>query len=289
MLKGVLIMLAAGLILSTGGSIIREIDEATGFQIVFWRSVSQSVLVFLFLFFRDYRSVLNTFVGIGLPGMGASICLGLAFFGFVFSITNTTVANTMFLISSVPFFTAVLAWPLLKERVAGVTWIAILVALTGVLVMVSQALALGKLFGNVMGLFCAISTAFYIIFIRWGATAGRQVEMIPVVCLAGIVAALLAFSLEGGDIFVSRNDFLWSIAAGALQNGPGFMLFTIAARYLPAAELALLGLVEVIISPIWVWLLYDEIPALFTLVGGSLVLLAVIGLSCWTIWRTNTT
>ena len=278
MLKGVLIMLAAGLILSTGGSIIREIDEATGFQIVFWRSVSQSVLVFLFLFFRDYRSVFNTFVGIGLPGMGASICLGLAFFGFVFSITNTTVANTMFLISSVPF----------KERVAGVTWIAILVALTGVLVMVSQALALGKLFGNVMGLFCAISTAFYIIFIRWGAAAGRQVEMIPVVCLAGIVAALLAFSLEGGDIFVSRNDFLWSIAAGALQNGPGFMLFTIAARYLPAAELALLGLVEVIISPIWVWLLYDEIPALFTLVGGSLVLLAVIGLSSWTIWRTKT-
>jgi len=285
MLKGVLIMLVAGLILSTGGPIIRQIDDATGFQIVFWRSVSQSVLVFLFLFFRDYRRVFNTFVGIGVPGVGASICLGLAFFGFVFSITNTTVANTMFLISSVPFFTALLAWPLLKEKVAGITWIAILVALTGVLVMVSQALAIGRLFGNVMGLFCAVSTAFYIIFIRWGTAAGRQVEMIPVVCLAGIVAAVLAFVLEGGDVFVSPNDFFWSVVAGALQNGPGFMLFTIAARYLPAAELALLGLVEVIIGPIWVWILHNEVPAPFTIFGGSLVLLAVIGLSSWTIWR----
>ena len=80
----------------------------------------------------------------------------------------------MFLISSVPFFTALLAWPLLKEKVAGITWIAILVALTGVLVMVSQALAIGRLFGNVMGLFCAVSTAFYIIFIRWGTAAGRH-------------------------------------------------------------------------------------------------------------------
>ena len=88
MLKVVLIMLVAGLILSTGGPIIRQIDDATGFQIVFWRSVSQSVLVFLFLFFRDYRRVFNTFVGIGVPGVGASICLGLAFFGFVFSITE---------------------------------------------------------------------------------------------------------------------------------------------------------------------------------------------------------
>ena len=116
--KGVILMMFAGVILSTGGPIIRQIDNASGFQIVFWRSVSQSIFVLLFLLCREGRLTGKSIVAIGPSGLIASVFLGLAFFGFVFSITNTTVANTMFLISTVPFFTALLAWPLLKEKVA---------------------------------------------------------------------------------------------------------------------------------------------------------------------------
>jgi drug/metabolite transporter (DMT)-like permease len=283
--KGVIIMMIAGLILSTGGPIIRNISDASGFQIVFWRSVSQSIFVLVFLLARNGGTTLRVFFDIGHSGLLASVFLGLAFFGFVFSITNTTVANTMFLISTVPFFTALLAWPMLRERVTGVTWIAILVALIGVLVMVSQALTMGKLLGNVMGLFCAGSTALYIICIRWGAVGGRKIDMIPVVCVAGLVAALISFIFEGGRVSVSSNDLIWCLIAGACQNGPGFMLYTMAARYVAAAELSLLGLVEVIIGPIWVWLLFNEIPALSTVTGGIFVLSAVVGLAIWSMYR----
>ena len=283
--KGVIIMMIAGLVLSTGGAIIRNISDASGFQIVFWRSVSQSIFVLLFLLVRNGRTTLKVFIDIGHSGLVASLFLGLAFFGFVFSITNTTVANTMFLISTVPFFTALLAWPMLKEKVTGVTWIAILVALIGVLVMVSQALTMGKLLGNVMGLFCAGSTALYIIRIRWGAVGGRQIDMIPVVCVAGLVAALIALFIEGGRVSVSTNDLTWCLIAGVCQNGPGFMLYTMAARYVTAAELSLLGLVEVIIGPIWVWLLFNEMPAIYTVIGGIFVLSAVVGLAIWSMYR----
>ena len=278
-------MMIAGLVLSTGGPIIRNISDASGFQIVFWRSVSQSIFVLLFLLARNRRTTVKVFIDIGHSGLIASLFLGLAFFGFVFSITNTTVANTMFLISTVPFFTALLAWPMLREKVTGATWIAILVALIGVLVMVSQALTMGKILGNVMGLFCAGSTALYIICVRWGAVEGRQIDMIPVVCVAGLVAALISFIFEGGRVSVSSNDLIWCLIAGACQNGPGFMLYTMAARYVAAAELSLLGLVEVIIGPIWVWLLFNEIPALSTVTGGIFVLSAVVGLAIWSMYR----
>ena len=91
-------MMIAGLVLSTGGPIIRNISDASGFQIVFWRSVSQSIFVLLFLLARNRRTTVKVFIDIGHSGLIASLFLGLAFFGFVFSITNTTVANTMFLI-----------------------------------------------------------------------------------------------------------------------------------------------------------------------------------------------
>lgn len=277
--KGVILMMFAGVILSTGGPIIRQIDNASGFQIVFWRSVSQSIFVLLFLLCREGRLTGKSIVAIGPSGLIASVFLGLAFFGFVFSITNTTVANTMFLISTVPFFTALLAWPLLKEKVATRTWGLIFVALAGVLVMVSHAVTKGKLLGNAMGIFCAVSTAFYIICVRWGAVKSRQIDMIPVVCVGGVIAALIAAFMEKGGISVSANDLMWCVIAGACQNGPGFMLYTMAARYVTAAELSLLGLIEVIIAPIWVWLLFREIPAFYTIVGGTLVLSAVVGLA----------
>ncbi|MFT7458355.1 MAG: drug/metabolite transporter (DMT)-like permease [Planctomycetota bacterium] len=278
-IKGLAIMLVAGLVLSSGGPIIRQIESASGFQIVFWRSIAQSVVVLIFLLLRDRQHTVNLFINIGSRGVFASTFLGLAFFGYVFSITNTTVANTMFLISTVPLFTALLAWPLLKERVNSTTWLAILIASAGVLVMVSQALAVGKLFGNAMGILCAVATALYVICIRWGAIGGRQIDMVPVVCFAGIVAALIALIIEGGNIAVTNNDLMWCIAAGACQNGPGFVLYTMAARHLQAAELSLLGLVEVIIGPIWVWLLFAEMPEFYTLIGGTLVLGAVIALA----------
>ena len=283
-MRGVLIMICAGLVLSTGGPIIRQIEEASGFQITFWRALAQAVFIFVVLLARDRGRVFATVRGIGWPGLSGGLFLGLAFFGYVFSITNTTVANTLFLISTIPFFVAILAWPVLKERVSAPTWIAIAVALVGVVVMVNQGLNTGRWLGNVMGLFCAVTSAFFVISIRYGAARlGRSADMVPTVCVAGLIGALIALIAAGGDVGVNLNDLFWCVLAGALQVGLGFMLYTMGARYIRAAELSLLGLIEVIIGPIWVWLLLTEVPDTYTVIGGAVVLAAIAGLALWSL------
>ena len=278
-------MALAGIVLSTGGPIIRQVEEASGFQIVFWRSIAQSVLIFLILMARERGGITKVFLGLGWPGISGSLFLSLAFFGYIFSITSTTVANTLFLISTTPFFAAILAWPILREKVSKPTWIAIMTASIGVMIMVSQGLSTGRLFGNVMGLFCALATALYIISVRYGSVRSGSTDMVPVVCVSGLIAALIAVIIEGGNIWISTNDLFWCVVAGAVQNGPGFMLFTMGSRYIPAAELSLLGLIEVIIGPIWMWLLLSEIPDMYTLAGGGVVLVAVSGLAFWSLYR----
>ncbi len=287
-MRGVMIMVFTGLVLSTGGPIIRQIEDASGFQIVFWRSLAQAIFIFLILFVRDRGGIGKTFRGVGWPGLSGGLFLGLAFFGYIFSITNTSVANTLFLISTVPFFTAILAWLVLKEKVSAPTWIAIAVALIGVVVMVGQGLNAGRLLGNVSGLLCAVATALYIISIRYGSVRFAQTtDMVPTVCVAGLIAAVVAFAIEGGNVGVSGNDLFWCSVAGCLQVGLGFMLYTMGSRYVPAAELSLLGLIEVIIGPIWVWLLLSEVPDAYTMIGGGVILVSIAGLALWSAYESR--
>ena len=282
--RGVLIMVLAGLVLSTGGPIIRQIEEASGFQIVFWRSVTMAVFIFLILLARDRASIVATLRGIGIPGISGGLFLGIGFFGYVFSITNTSVANTLFLISTVPFFTAIFASLLLREKVGKPTIIAIIVALIGVTIMVGQGLNAGRWLGNVMGIVCAVATSLYIISIRYGSVRYERVtDMVPTVCVAGVIGAIIAFIIEGGSVGISTNDLAWCAVAGAFQVGLGFMLYTMGSRYVRAAELSLLGLIEVIIGPIAVWLLLAELPDIYTVIGGSVVLLAIAGLALWSL------
>jgi len=288
LMRGVLIMICAGLVLSTGGPIIRQLDPlphgASGFQIAFWRSLIMAAFIFLILLARDRMAIGATLRGIGWPGLSGGLFLGLGFFGYIFSITNTSVANTLFLIALVPFFVAILAWLVLKERVRAPTSIAIAIALVGVAIMVGQGLNEGRWLGNVAGIFCALATSFFIISIRYGSVRfGRSTDMVPTVCVAGLIGAVIAFVIVKGDVGVSNNDLFWCAVAGAFQVGLGFMLYTMGSRYVPAAELSLLGLIEVIIGPIWVWLLLNEVPDVYTVVGGVVVLGAISGLALWSL------
>ncbi|MBT7614637.1 MAG: DMT family transporter [Rhodospirillaceae bacterium] len=189
---------------------------------------------------------------------------------------HTTIANISFMIAATPFFAGGMAWLLLRETMALRTVIATLIAMCGVLVMVGEGLALDSLHGNLLALACALLSAVYVVAARFG----RCVDMVPTVAMAGMVAAGTAFLII--DSFeISLHDFalcaLQGVFISAMCNG----LFTLCARHLPAGELTVLSLLESALSPLWVFLFLAEVPTKVTLVGGGVILSAVLIQAFW--------
>jgi len=183
---------------------------------------------------------------------------------------NTTVANVSFIRSLNPFMAAFLAWLVLGERVGRALFFAMAAALLGVAVMFADGIETGHTKGNLVALGLPVSFAVVLVALR--SAADR--DMIPATCLGGLVSVAIAFVMAG-DLVLSATDLALSILFGTLQLGLGFILITVAARWVPAAQVALLMLAEVILTPIWVWLLLDERPTEPALLGGLIVFAAV--------------
>lgn len=283
--RGVALVLLGALVLSSGGPIIRQVEAASEWQIAFFRGVAQAIMVLAVLAVLHRGKLVTVFRNAGRAGLIGGVALGLGNVCYILSISNTTIANTMFLLSIVPFLTAIAAWVVLRERVRPASWVAICLATLGVAVMVQGGIEGGRAFGNIMGLAAACSGAFFYVAIR----AGRRFDMIPTVCIAGAVAAIFAGSVGASaspDLFtISGHDLFHSALMGFGQVGIGMLLYTVGARYVRAAELSILSLTEFIISPIWGWLFVGEIPTSATLLGGIVILGAVGGLALWSLRR----
>ncbi len=198
------------------------------------------------------------------------MCLGSAFIAYLFSLLLTTVANAVFILSASPFLAALLARLFLDERVFMTAWACMATALTGVALMVADGVLSGTVAGSAVALIAALGYAASIVAFR----AGRNVDMIPATCLAGVFAAIVSgFLVE--SFAISGNDLLVAILLGAGQIGVQYIILTIASRHVPAAELTLLMLLEVVAAPVWVWMLFGETPAVLTIAGGCIVLAAV--------------
>ena len=270
-LTGVALVLTAGVLLSLAGITLRHIESANGWQILFYRSTTFFVVVTLWLVIRYRARVVHAFVRTGRPGLVVAVCLGLGSACYVFALLLTTVANALFIISSAPFITAILGWIVLRERVRTITWIMMTIALAGVSLMVVNGIQSGRLLGNIVAFGPAVSFAIMLVTLR---LAGDR-DMIPAICLAGFVGATLGFSMSD-SLVLSRHDLVLCLFLGVVQYTGGFVLITLGARYLPAAEVALLSLAETVLAPIWVGIGVGEIPALLTFVGGAIVLSAVV-------------
>lgn len=266
-------MVATGaLLLSPGGLLIRLIDEASDWQLVFYRSSFLALGAFALLALRRRGETLAAFRQIGPLGWAAGVALGGGFICYVLSVRYTTVANALFLISTAPFMAAALGWLVLRERVSATAWIAMSCAVAGTGAMVYEGLADGRALGNVIGLVTALSFAVAVVIWR----IGRQVDQTPTVCIAGLTAAVASSLASLGELGVSPHDLALCLLMGALQVNLGISLITIGARYLPGAQVVLLALLEVVLGPVWVWLALGETPALLTLVGGAVVLGAIV-------------
>ncbi|MGF1610473.1 MAG: DMT family transporter [Kiloniellales bacterium] len=271
-LRGVALVMLAGVFWSLAGILVRNVEAADPWQILFVRSASAFATLLVILMVR-YRGQTPAQVRrAGMNGLVGGLCLALAMSCFIFALTHTTIANAVFILSVSPLSTAILAWLLLGERVLRQTWMAIAVAMIGLAVMVGDGISAGALLGNVMALIAVLGFSGFAVALR----RGREADMLPAACLATLFATLAAAAMVP-DFAISKHDVLFCVIMGVVQIGIGTMLFTAGSRHLPAAELALLSLTEVILGPFWVWLGVGEVPRLLTLVGGAIVLVAIAG------------
>lgn len=269
--RGVVLVLLAGFFWSLGGVAIRHIEAASVWQINLYRSGTLALALALVLALRHRGAVIHAFRAIGLAGVLAAFFIAASQICFIYALTQTTVANTMFILAAQPFFAAVLGWLVLRESVRRATWLAMLGAFAGVVVMVGEGIGTGRLAGNLMALGAALGFAGFTVALR----RGREVDMAPAICLAGVWVALAAILMVEG-FAVTPRDLGLCVFMGTIQVGLGLLLYTLGSRFLPAAELAVLALVEVILAPLWVWIVVGEVPSLITLLGGAVVLAAVL-------------
>jgi drug/metabolite transporter (DMT)-like permease len=272
---GVVLVVLAGVSWSLQGLVFRQIEEAGSWAVLVWRSLGMVPVLLGFLVWRAGGSPLPAIRKVGLAGALGGLGLVGAFGGAIHAIQATTMANAVFLFAASPFLAALLGWAVLRERVAPQTWGAIAIALVGILVMVREGLAGGALLGNVAALLSALGFAVFTVTLRWR----RLDDTLPVVLLGSllsIVAGALIAGQVGQALAVPLPDALWSLFMGAATLSGGMVLYTLGSRVIPAAELALLSNVEVMLAPLWVWLLLGETASAGTLLGGAILLAAVL-------------
>ena len=270
-LPGPLLIFFGALSLSFGGLIVKSFEGATLWQILFWRSLFFSLTVLTFLIITYKSKVLKSFHDSGLPGFIGGLILSIGFCGYVFAMYNTTVANTNFIISLQILFLAIFGFFFLKEKINLITLISIILALSGVLLMVGNSLSPGELSGNLAAFTMPITFAVLIRIVR----KFPSVDMVPAQFVAGISSCLIGLSFSP-TIMISPHDIFLGFIAGFFQIGFGFIFITIGARTTPSAMVGIIMLSESVLGPIWAFLFVSEIPSLYGLIGGAIILFAVL-------------
>ncbi len=268
--RGILQLVASGFFLSTSGIALRIIEQANSWQILFYRSIALSVTILLILVFQKRSRFFDEFRGLGWNDFLLAVFLGTGFVAYVFALLHNTVANALYIFSCAPFIAGFLGWILLGERVATRTWYAIGVAMVGLAVMVISELTVSHYLGTMLALWIPISYAASIIAVR----RSKRDNMLVALCLAGIVAGGLS-AIFVTDYALTSRDLIISLYLGVFQVGVGFTLVVLGSRYVPAAQVGLLALVEPILAPVWAWMGVGEVPGTATIVGGTIIFLAI--------------
>ena len=265
------LMVASSVTISFGGLILRNIDRPDPWQINFYRALALITAIALILVFQYRRNTIARIRDIGRAGLLGGVMLAAAGIAFLEAMTHTTVANTLFTMSAIPFITAALARVFLKEGLQRATLITMLVAATGIFVMMAEGLGIDSAYGNAMALATAISFSSFAVIVRHN----RSIDMMPTILVSGSIIALTALVARLDDLGITLNDLMLCVLWGGVLAGFANWIFIIASRHLVAAEVTLFMLLEFALGPVWVWLFADEVPTRWTLAGGVLVIAAV--------------
>ncbi|KDE39310.1 MAG: DMT family transporter [Nitrincola lacisaponensis] len=275
---GILLVAAAAIVWSFGGALGRIVTAEDSWTIIFWRSIWASVFLLGFMLYRNRLSgTYRMFRYMGLPGLGVALCFATASTSFIVALKYTTVANILLIQAGVPLIAALMAWIIFREKVSLPTWIAIAVVILGVGVMVSESFT-GQVspIGDSLALLIAFCFATATVITRRYA----HVRMAPAVCTGTLIAAVVSGTLAS-TLVTSTYDSGILFAFGALNLGLGLALFVTGARLLPSPVAALIGTAEPMLGPVWVWLFLNEIPSHMTLIGGAIILAALLAHLTW--------
>ncbi len=273
-LPGPLLIFLGALSLSFGGLLVKSFEGATLWQILFWRSLFFSLTILAFLIISYKGKTLKSFYVSGLPGFFGGIILSIGFCGYVFAMYNTTVANTNFIISLQILFLSIFGYFFLKEKINLVTFIAIILGMSGVLLILGSSLSIQsseQFIGNIVAFIMPISFAVLVVVIR----KYPNVDMVPAQFVAGVFAAIVGF-VVAGKLSISFYDLFLASMAGFFQIGFGFILITIGSQTTPSAVVGILMLSEAVFGPLWAWLFINEVPPSSVLLGGSIIIFSIL-------------
>jgi len=268
--RGALLVACAAVCWSSGGLIARLVTTSP-WTTSLWRSLFASLFLVVVLWIARRRSILAQWRDGGRPVVAVAVCMALASTCFLFSLAHTSVANTLILISTGPYVAGLLGWLWLGERVAPRTWLTMGVALAGAVIMVSDSYSRGTIVGDLLALVMATSFAIATVLVR----RYPETPMAPASALATTLTALVALPFSE-PLETGPRDLALLALFGVGNYGTGFLLFMAGARAIPAAQSALVGMLETVLGPLWVWLVLNERPGAATLMGGALILAALL-------------
>jgi len=275
-------VVGCALLWSTAGVASRFVEQASGFELTFWRSLSCGLFVSAWLVVTSRSRWLRVVFETGLPGLVSGAMWAVMFTCFMVALTLTTVAKTVAVMAVAPLLTAVLAWVILRETIAARTWAAVVVAGVGIVWMVKDGLQGGEGSGSLWGVLVAagvpLASAINLINMK---RQQAKVDLVPALLIGAVVSCLAMLPLAV-PFEASGRDILLLSVLGVLQLGLPCILMIAAARHLSPQETALLSLLEVVFGPLWAWLGAGERPAEATLYGGGLIVAALVANAAFT-------
>ena len=273
------LVIIAGLIWSFGPLVVRNLDDASlvPWQYLFTRGIVIFLLLNVYLFFEEGIDFYKNYLNIGMSGIIGGIGLGTAMMTFIWSITNTTAAITLLCLAAMPFVTALLGFLFLKEKISLKVWVAIIVATIGITIMAFESSSIGTIKGLIFGIISAIGFSVFSVSLRWR----KETPKFTTVAIAGLFTFLFSTIViyqNNLDFFsTSKNESLFALHGTLVCFG--LILYSIGSKTIPAAELTLLSLTEIIGGIFWVWIPafgINEVPSNNTIIGGFLIFMAII-------------
>lgn len=277
---GFFLVFFAGLFWSFGAPTVRYMENSHDyvFHYLFYRGISIAIILIFYLILSEGSKFYKNFFKIGISGFLGGIFLSTAFIGFIFSITMTTAAVTLFMLAAMPFIAAIVGYFVLGEKLKTLTMLSMIVAFLGVIIMIYDDSIGGSALGAFLGFISATGFALYTVTIRWKP----ETPKFTTVVLAGTFCSIFSFFILGFSIEPLKNMPLINSYLSLLHGflvASGLILYSLGAKYLPSAELALLSLMEVVGGILWVWIPIfgiNEVPSFTVIIGGIIITAAVM-------------
>ena len=268
---GYILILFGGFCLSWGGFVVRSFETSDVWEILFLRSFFFFLGISTFLFLIYKKNTAKIIRESGFPALLGGFVMSFSFIAFVFAMMNTSVANVVFIISTQTMFLAIFGFFYLKEKVSLIGFISIVLAMSGITIMIGDSISSGTLFGNLVALIIPISFSILVMVVR----KHSNLDLIPAIWYASILGLIYSIAMVESFDFTNHDIFM-GFLLGVPQLSFGFICITIGSRTTRSVTIGLLMLTETICAPIWVWLFLNEIPPLSVFIGGMVIVFAII-------------